>query len=65
MLIGHRYPLGEYANAFDYTLFRLIGLTAKAIRRITLSGFLVGTNEPKKRTLKRVQLRILGLKYST
>ncbi len=54
------HPLGEAAYPFDCTLFRLIGLTAKALRRITMNGFLVGANEPKKRTLKRVQLRILG-----
>ncbi len=56
------HPLGEAAYAFDCTFFRLIGLTVKALRRITMSGFLVGANEPKKRTLKSVQLRILDLK---
>jgi hypothetical protein len=56
------HPLGEYAYSFDCTFFRLICLTAKALRRITMRGFLVGATEPEIRTLKRVQLRILGLK---
>ncbi len=54
------HPLGEYAYTFDCTFFRLIDLTAKALRRMTMRAFLVGATEPKKRTLKRVQLRILG-----
>ncbi len=52
--------LGESAYAFDCTFFRLICLTAKALRRITMRGFLVGATEPEKRTLKGFQLRILG-----
>ncbi len=35
-------------------------MTAKALGRITMRVFLVGANENKKRTLKSVQLRILG-----
>ncbi len=55
------HPLGEYAYTLDCTyFFRLTYLTAKALRRVTMHGFLVGAIEPKKRTLKRVQLRILG-----
>ncbi len=50
------HSLGEVAYAFDYTLFRFIGLTAKSLCRMTMSGFLVGATEPK----KRIQLRILG-----
>ncbi len=53
--------VGESAYLFDYTFFRLSCLTAKALRRTTMRGFVVGTTEPKKRTLKRVQLRFLGL----
>ncbi len=56
------HPLGEAAYAFDCTFSRLIGLTAQALPRITMTGFFVGANEPKIRTLKRVQLRILGSK---
>jgi len=48
------------AYPFDCTFFRPICLTAKALRRITMRGFLVGATEPEKRTLKRVQLRNLG-----
>ncbi len=54
------HPLGSYAYSFDRTFFRLIYLTAKAIHSTTMHGFLVGATEPEKRTLKRVQLRILG-----
>ncbi len=54
------HPIGESAFTFDCTFFRLTCLTAKAVRRITMCGFLVGAIELKKRTLKRVQLRILG-----
>jgi len=61
----------ELAYSFYCTFIRLICLTAKALRRITMHGFLVGATEPNKRTLnvpffinnsgyKRVQLRILG-----
>jgi len=35
----------EFAYAFDCTFFRLICLTAKTLRRITMRGFLVGTTE--------------------
>jgi len=52
--------LGESAYSFDCTFFRSICLTAKALRRMTMRSFLVGASEPKKRTLKRVQLRFLG-----
>jgi hypothetical protein len=67
--------LGEFAYLFDCTFFRLIFLqdvgkgrkqerrlclTAKALHRITMRGFLVGATEPEKYTLKRVQLRISG-----
>lgn len=52
--------LSTLAYSFDCTFFRLICLTAKALQRITMRGFLVGATKPKKRTLKRVQLRILG-----
>ncbi len=51
--------LGEIVYALDCTLFRLIFLTVKALRRITMRGFLVGATEPNKHTLKRVQLKIL------
>ncbi len=53
-------PLDESAYAFDCTFFRLICLTAKALGKMTMRAFLVGATEPKKRTLKRVQLRVLG-----
>lgn len=52
--------LVEFAYPFGCTFFRPICLTAKTLRRITKRGFLVGATEPEKRTLKRVQLRILG-----
>ncbi len=55
------HPLCESVYPFDCTFFRLICLTAKALRRITIRGFIVGANEPEKRTLIRIQLRILGL----
>lgn len=48
------------AYPFDCTLFRLICLTVKVLRRITMRDFLVGATEPEKRTLKRVQLKNLG-----
>jgi hypothetical protein len=58
-------PLRESAYAFDCTLrlkrlllVQLICLTVKALRRITMCGFLVCATEPEKRTLKCVQLRI-------
>jgi hypothetical protein len=54
------YLLSESAYSFDCTFFRSICLTAKALRRITMCGFLIGATEPEKRTLKRVQLRIPG-----
>jgi hypothetical protein len=54
------HSVGESAYSFDYTFFRLICLTAKALHRMAMHGFLVGATEPEKRTLKRVQLRILG-----
>jgi hypothetical protein len=53
-------PLGEYAYSLDCTFFRLICLTAKALHRMAMCGFLVGTTEPEKSTLKRVQLRVPG-----
>ena len=53
--------LGESAYAFDCTFFRPLCLTANALRRMTMHGFLVGANRPEKCTLKRVQLRFLGL----
>jgi len=81
--------LGIFAYLFDCTFFRLICLTAKALRRITMRGFLVGATEPDKsagqpictaigrpkgvwykdvpdvkRTLKQVQLRILGCSFA-
>jgi hypothetical protein len=52
--------LAEFVYSFDCTFFRFICLTAKASRRITMLGFLVGATEPKKYTFKRVQLRNLG-----
>ncbi len=55
------HPLGETVYTFDCTLFRRIGLTTNSLCRMTMSGFLVGTTEPKKRILKRIQLRIPGL----
>ncbi len=59
------HPLSEFAYTFDCTFFRLIDLTAKALRRMTMNGFLVGATKPKKHTLKRVQLRILGSKNNS
>ena len=47
-------PQCEHAYAFDCTIIRLICLTAKALRRMTMRGFLVGTTEPDNHTLKRV-----------
>ncbi len=58
------HPLGEYAYTFDCTFFRLTCLTAKALGRITMRAFPVGAIEPKKRTLKSVQLRIPGSKLA-
>jgi len=52
----------KLAYAFDCTFCRPIFLTAKALRRITMRGFLVGANEPAKRTLKCVQLRLPDFK---
>ena len=46
---------------FDCTFFRFIYLTAKALHSVTMCDFLVGVTESEKRTLKRVQLMILGL----
>jgi len=37
-------------------------LTEKALRRMTMFGFLVDATETVKRTLKRVQLKFLGQK---
>jgi hypothetical protein len=62
----------ETVCAFDCTIIRLICLTAKALRKMAMRGFLVGTTEPDNHTLnmpffvndsryKRVQLRLLGL----
>lgn len=51
--------LNELAYSFDCTFFWPICLTAKALRSISMLGFLVGANEPEKCTLKRVQLRFL------
>ncbi len=51
----------ENTYAFDCIIFRLSCLTAKALRRMTMRGFLVGATEPENHTLKRVQLRLLGL----
>lgn len=51
----------EFAYSFYCTLFRLICLTAKALRRMAMRSFLVGATKPEKRTLNRVQLRISGL----
>jgi len=52
--------IGGSAYSFDCTFFKLICLTANALRRTTMRGPLVGATEPEKRTLKRVQLRFLG-----
>lgn len=49
-----------FAYSFDCTFFRLICLTAKALHRMTMCGFLVYENEPEKRTLKRVQQKAPG-----
>lgn len=49
------------AYSFDCTFFRLSCLTAKALRRTTMRGSLVGAAKPEKSTLKQVQLRFLGL----
>ncbi len=46
--------LGEFAYSFNCTFVRLICLTAKILRSITMQEFLVGATEPDKRTLKRV-----------
>ncbi len=53
-------PLSESAYPFDCTFYRSICLTAKALRRMTMRGFLVIATGPVKRTLKQVQRRILG-----
>ncbi len=58
--VSRSYLLDEPAYLFDCTFFRLICLTAKALRRVTMCGFLVGATEPEKHTLKRIQLRIQG-----
>lgn len=47
----------EFTYSSDCTFFRFIYLTAKALRRTTMCGFLVSVTEPEKRTLERVQLR--------
>lgn len=54
------YLKSKFVYAFDCTLFRLIFLAAKALLRITMRGFIAGATEPEKRTLKRVQLWLLG-----
>ena len=46
--------------AIDRTFFSHTCLTAKALRRITMLGFLVGTIKAEKSTLKCVQLRFSG-----
>jgi hypothetical protein len=53
-------PLIRLAYSFECTFFRSIYLMAKALRRITMRSFLIGVTKPKKRTLKRVQLRNPG-----
>jgi|LWDU01.1.fsa_nt_gi anti-anti-sigma regulatory factor len=55
-------PRGKSVYSFDCTFYRLICLTAKTSHRMTMFSFLVGATEPVKRTLKRVQLRLLGLR---
>jgi hypothetical protein len=50
----------KFVYAFDCTFFKFICLTAKALRRITMRGFLVSATELEKSTLKRIQLRFLG-----
>ncbi len=54
------HTFGKSAYSFDCTYFRLIFLTAKALHSMTMRGFLFGATEPEIRTLKRIQLRILG-----
>lgn len=69
------YLLNKFTYAFNCTFFMLICLqdvgkgreqerklylTAKTLRRMTMRGFLVGANESKKHTLKRVQPRFPG-----
>lgn len=49
--------LSENICLFNSTFFRSIYLSTKALRRITMRGFLVGVTEPEKSTLKQVQLR--------
>ena len=51
-LLGNRH-LKDEAYPFDCTFFTLIRLTAKALRRTTMCGFLVGATEREKSTLKR------------
>ncbi len=38
------YPLSKFVYAFDCTIF----MTAKALHRMTMNGFLVGATKPKK-----------------
>ncbi len=52
------HPLSEFAYAFDCTFFRLIDLTAKALHRMTMNGFLVGATKPKKHTLKQIVVTV-------
>jgi len=54
------HPLGEFAYSFNCTFFRVICLTANALRSMAMRGLLVGATDPEKCTLKRIQLRILG-----
>ncbi len=42
------HSLGESAYAFDCTFIKLIFLTVKTLRRITMHSFPVGATEPKK-----------------
>ena len=54
-------PFWKFTYLHDYTFFSSICLTAKALRRITMRGFLAGATESEKRILKQVQLIFLDL----
>lgn len=54
-------PSDKSAYSSNCTFFKLICLIAKALRRMTMLGFLIGATELEKSTLRRVQLRFSGL----
>ena len=54
------YQSNESVYTFNSSPVSLLCLTAKALRRLTMRGFLVGANKTDRQTLKRVQPRFPG-----